>query len=45
MMQHRTGTDAKIGVVNGFRGIAILMVVLHHLFIPCLLYTSDAADE
>lgn len=34
MMQHRTGTDAKIGVVNGFRGIAILMVVLHHLFIP-----------
>lgn len=33
-MQHRTGADAKIGVVNGFRGIAILMVVLHHLFIP-----------
>lgn len=29
-----TGTDMKIGVVNGFRGIAILMVVLHHLFIP-----------
>ncbi|MBH5368993.1 acyltransferase family protein [Bradyrhizobium glycinis] len=25
---------AKIGVVNGLRGIAILMVVLHHLFIP-----------
>ncbi|MDA9488044.1 acyltransferase family protein [Bradyrhizobium sp. CCBAU 11361] len=34
MMQHPTRTDAKIGVVNGFRGIAILMVVLHHLFIP-----------
>ncbi|WBL82517.1 acyltransferase [Bradyrhizobium xenonodulans] len=33
-MQHRPGTDAKIGVVNGFRGIAILMVVLHHLFVP-----------
>lgn len=33
-MRHRTGTDAKIGIVNGFRGIAILMVVLHHLFIP-----------
>ncbi|WP_354101362.1 acyltransferase [Bradyrhizobium sp. RT5a] len=24
----------KIGVVNGLRGVAILMVVLHHLFIP-----------
>lgn len=30
--QDRQGS--KIGVVNGLRGIAILMVVLHHLFIP-----------
>jgi peptidoglycan/LPS O-acetylase OafA/YrhL len=34
LTQQPSGTSAKIGVVNGFRGIAILMVVLHHLFIP-----------
>ncbi|MBR0934938.1 acyltransferase [Bradyrhizobium jicamae] len=34
MTQHPASTGAKIGVVNGLRGIAILMVVLHHLFIP-----------
>ena len=27
-------TSSKIGVVNGLRGVAILMVVLHHMFIP-----------
>src|ERR1700738_3160903 len=27
-------TGIKIGTVNGLRGLAILMVVLHHLFIP-----------
>jgi|SRR6266404_240235 len=26
--------DSKIGALNGLRGIAIAMVVLHHLFIP-----------
>ena len=26
--------ESKIGALNGLRGIAIAMVVLHHLFIP-----------
>lgn len=26
--------DSKIGALNGLRGIAIAMIVLHHLFIP-----------
>jgi peptidoglycan/LPS O-acetylase OafA/YrhL len=31
----KTGiVDSKIGALNGLRGIAIAMVVLHHLFIP-----------
>jgi peptidoglycan/LPS O-acetylase OafA/YrhL len=34
MNQHYSAGSPKIGVVNGLRGVAILMVVLHHLFIP-----------
>jgi peptidoglycan/LPS O-acetylase OafA/YrhL len=34
MYQQFASANSKIGVVNGLRGIAILMVVLHHLFIP-----------
>jgi peptidoglycan/LPS O-acetylase OafA/YrhL len=34
-MHPQTGAASfKIGAVNGLRGVAILMVVLHHLFIP-----------
>jgi len=32
------GTTSRIGAINGLRGCAILMVVLHHLFIP---YTRE----
>ena len=35
MHHQQTGSaSSKIGVVNGLRGVAILMVVLHHMFIP-----------
>lgn len=30
----KTSAAPKIGAVNGLRGIAIFMVVMHHLFIP-----------
>jgi len=33
-----SGTTSRIGAINGLRGCAILMVVLHHLFIP---YTRE----
>jgi peptidoglycan/LPS O-acetylase OafA/YrhL len=32
MHEQFASANSKIGAVNGLRGIAILMVVLHHLF-------------